>query len=278
MNSYKNIFSLLLSTLIIISCMGEAELNSPDLENLILDGEKDSLIANLNYDQEITIGGELKIKFEDVVSDSRCPIDAICVWAGNGEVKLILSTSNKTEYKTINTYLEPREIIFQEYKIKLKTLNPAPRTDREIKKEDYNIDLIILLANQFEKNKKPVQLIADSNTNVIKRDMLNINRVALEKDFLSFEVSYSGGCKEHLIELFAFKEIQKSNPAQVTLILSHDAKEDECLAYITQKIIFDLTRLKEFLKNTYNIRDKVLLVIHDPSGRPIRNPIYEYNF
>ena len=61
-------------------------------------------------------------------------------------------------------------------------------------------------------------------------------------------------------------------------MLSHNSNKDACEAMITKEVKFDLSELKEYLKKNYNIQDKVVLLLFDPSGRPLRNPVIEYNF
>lgn len=87
-------------------------------------------------------------------------------------------------------------------------------------------------------------MIDDPNTSAINKDQLNIDGVSIDQDNISSNISYSGGCKDHNIELYALKEFAESNPAQVTLMLSHNADNDMCEAYLTQKVLFDLTALK----------------------------------
>jgi hypothetical protein len=125
---------------------------------------------------------------------------------------------------------------------------------------------------------QPVQLIDANYSGIIRRDAMSAVNPVLENNILSISAGYSGGCRTHLIELFALKEIIKTNPAQVTLYLSHFADGDVCLAYITKTIKFDLSSLKTFLKNNYNITDRVILNIIDTSGRQLKNPGLEYKF
>jgi len=271
MNNIR-VICLLFFAIILSSCLVNTDPTSPFDQNIILNKETDSVKVNLKIDESIKINNEVSIKFLGVPNDSRCPEDVICVWAGNGEVKLELSTLNYSKTAILNTLLSPRSITFFGIIIELKKLSPIPRTDREIKQSDYNIDLVIK-PEVTAGAKGKIILIDDPNDSQIKHDLLNINSVELTKDLLGFSVSYSGGCKEHKIELFALKAIAKSNPPQVTVLLSHDANNDMCEAYLTKKIFFDLTPLKEYLKGTSN---KVLLIIHDTSGRPIRNPVIEY--
>jgi hypothetical protein len=273
MNKIRVLYILFFS-LILSGCLVNTDPTSSFDQNIILNKETDSVKVNLKIGEAIKINDEISIKFLEVPNDSRCPEDVICVWAGNGEVKLELSTLNYSKTITLNTLLSPRSITFSGLIIELKKLFPAPRTDREIKQSDYNIDLIIK-PEVITRAKGKIILIDDPNDSQIKHDLLNINSVELNKDLLGFSVSYSGGCKEHKIELFALKGIAKSNPPQATVLLSHNANNDMCEAYLTKKIFFDLTPLKEYLKATTK---KVLLIIHDPSGNPIRNPVIEYNF
>mgnify|MGYP000900437959 CR=1 len=72
-------------------------------------------------------GGRLAIKFVSVVEDSRCPIDARCVWAGNAKIKIAVS-KGKMAAKTIelNSGLKPDSITIYGYEIKFVDLSPHP--------------------------------------------------------------------------------------------------------------------------------------------------------
>lgn len=273
----RGLLLLPLIPVLLLSCMGNYDPLGPDTRSILFDKNIDSITVHLNYGQQVIINNYILLKFEGILSDSRCPIDAICVWAGNGEVKMLITSEHQKLNFTLNTLLEPRKFSFEDFTIELKSLNPLPRSNQKIKPDDYSVDLIIKPSSSISSASLPVKLIEGSNTNLIKHDLLNVNSVTLISDELKFNVSYSGGCKEHNIELYAFKEIQKSNPAQVTLMLSHNANGDMCEAYLTKTVSFNLSNLKAYLKSTYNISDKVLLVIYDTSGRPIKNPVIEYN-
>ncbi len=261
-----------------VQCARTSEPTSPNNNTLSLSKQFDSAAVNLNVGEAITINQKFKIKFQNVTGDSRCPVDVTCVWEGNAEMELTLTNDEKTETKILNTTLEPRSLIFEGYSIELRTLNPLPRSTVQINPKEYNIDLVIKPLDTNGDETKSVNLIDGSNTSVINKDILNINSVSIDKNIISFNLSYSGGCEDHKLGLYALKEIEKSNPAQVTLLLSHDANKDMCEAYITQNALFDLTELKNYLINTHGINDKVLLIIHDSSGRPIRDPVIEYTF
>ncbi|MBA4407190.1 hypothetical protein C0389_07950 [bacterium] len=272
----KRLFKILSTSLLVFvaSCTQYSEIPFPDQDSIPIRDEP--VTIHLNYKQEVTIDGKFNLRFEGVGADSRCPIDVICIWAGDGEVLLRITTGNSSQRYTVHTTLEPREIVIDNYLIQLINLFPSTRSDRRIKPEEYNVD--IRVTKLIRKSPYSVQLIDAGNTGMIRKDMLNVSEISLANDLLDFTVEYSGGCREHLIELFALKEIEKSNPARVTINMSHMANGDMCLAYITRKVQFDLNPLKQFLKSHYGINDRVILVMFDPSGRPLKNPTIEYKF
>ncbi|MEW6211959.1 MAG: hypothetical protein AB1631_26625, partial [Acidobacteriota bacterium] len=75
------------------------------------------LMFSISSYQEITIkvGREvstdgLKIKFESVTDDSRCPQGVDCVWSGNAEaVFKVKSTGDEVATVKLNTDLNPKE-------------------------------------------------------------------------------------------------------------------------------------------------------------------------
>jgi len=99
----------------------------------------------LKVGEQVTISGtELTIKFSSVAEDSRCPVDVVCIWAGNGEIELILHTpGSPVTVATLNTFLEPREISYSGYQIKLKDLKPYPKEGIEIDPNEYQATLVI---------------------------------------------------------------------------------------------------------------------------------------
>lgn len=267
---------MLLILIAAYSCSRSLEPTSPEPVNLSLKSDADSIRIFLGYQQSIIINNETLITFEKVPADSRCPMDVICVWAGDGEVILKIQKDGIEKLHSLHTYLTPRAIQVDRYYIELKSLQPYPKSNEQIRKENYQIELVIKTG--YEGDTKNVKLIDEEGNVQIKKDMININGVNLINDQLRFELNYSGGCKTHVMDLFAYKSIMKSNPPQVTVILSHDANKDACEANIRKEMKFNLLPLKEFLQKNYNITDKVILLIFDPSGRPIRNPAIEYKF
>lgn len=90
----------------------------------------------LNFEQSAMIDSEnLEIKFADV-NDSRCAEGAQCVWAGEGLVTLLI---NETSIDV--STLQPLDTLG--YTFSIIDLSPYPSLDKEIKKKDYELDLVV---------------------------------------------------------------------------------------------------------------------------------------
>ncbi len=107
--------------------------------------------ARLDQEFEIKLGQEvwikregLKVSFNNVAEDSRCPTGVECIWAGNGKVVLKLSKVRKrTALMTLNTGVDPKQDDYRGYEIKLVNLNPYPKKDVKIKKREYVATMVV---------------------------------------------------------------------------------------------------------------------------------------
>ena len=80
----------------------------------------------------------LSVTFDAVRSDSRCPMDALCVWAGDAIVTVRLSQSAGSQVeRELHTQPGGSEASYLAYVIKLVALAPYPRSDRQIRPDDY---------------------------------------------------------------------------------------------------------------------------------------------
>jgi hypothetical protein len=79
----------------------------------------------------------VRVKFVDLMEDSRCPTDTQCIWAGNAKLKVQLSKNGKTKVVEMNTGMEPRAIRFEGYEIKITKLTPQPASNIRIRKDGY---------------------------------------------------------------------------------------------------------------------------------------------
>jgi len=143
----KNINKLFLIAIVLItvSCFGDTDLTSPFTERRNINRENDPTTVRIAHNQRVNINNDFTIHFNRVIADSRCPMDAICLWAGNGEVELNLSYGRSTERIVLNTYLNPKEHTFRNYKISLKELRPYPKSTSTIRPGEYVVVLEIRL-------------------------------------------------------------------------------------------------------------------------------------
>lgn len=83
--------------------------------------------------------GQLAFVFESVPSDSRCPENARCVWAGDAAavLKYVAGTD------TLHTTLEPKSVVHSIYRIQLLLLSPYPKAPQPISQSEYVAKLVV---------------------------------------------------------------------------------------------------------------------------------------
>jgi hypothetical protein len=100
----------------------------------------------LKVGQTVTIDGEdLKLKFDSVVSDSRCPSDVVCVWAGEAEVRLIATQNGAdTPLVLVEEGLTSglNVVDYKNYTIRFK-LTPYPVSTHQIQTSEYRLELTV---------------------------------------------------------------------------------------------------------------------------------------
>lgn len=69
----------------------------------------------------------LTITFRSVAEDSRCPIDVVCIRAGNARVRLEVRENGTAHEVALNTGEDPRSAAFGNLTVRLTSLLPAPR-------------------------------------------------------------------------------------------------------------------------------------------------------
>ena len=89
--------------------------------------------------QTARVGAEgLLIGFRGVAADSRCAVDVQCVWAGDAEARISATTGGSAWTPiALHTGVEPRSAVFQNRRITLVELKPAPRSGTRIPNDNY---------------------------------------------------------------------------------------------------------------------------------------------
>ena len=105
------------------ACSGAAPAPSFDTEPL-------PATVVLRVGESHTFGPSV-VQFSEVKGDSRCPVDVVCVWAGNAEVALVVGPAvgeGPSQLIAINTLLEPLVGSARGLRFRLIALAPEPRT------------------------------------------------------------------------------------------------------------------------------------------------------
>ena len=85
-----------------------------------------------------------RLRFERVQSDSRCPMDALCVWAGDATISVSLNPDNgPTESREMHTQPTGSQIWYANYTITLTALTPYPVSSQEIRAADYIATFVV---------------------------------------------------------------------------------------------------------------------------------------
>jgi hypothetical protein len=92
------------------------------------------------------LDGGLTIAFDRVVSDSRCPLDALCLEFHAGDAVVAVSISQSaggSVGRELHTDTAGSETSYLAYSIKLFSLSPYPRSDRQIRPGDYVATFVV---------------------------------------------------------------------------------------------------------------------------------------
>lgn len=78
---------------------------------------------------EVTIADRsLRMTFEQVVEDSRCPVDVTCIWAGDAVIRVRVDAGpNRTSILQVHTNPpNDDDLRVGEYRVRLVSLSPRP--------------------------------------------------------------------------------------------------------------------------------------------------------
>lgn len=75
-------------------------------------------------------------------------------------------------------------------------------------------------------------------------DSFEMGKMRINGDTLFMEVTYGGGCKEHIFSGRHDGNIMKSLPPQLNVTIDHQANGDGCRSLLSRTLAFDLTNCK----------------------------------
>ena len=85
-----------------------------------------------------------RLKFDRVLSDSRCPIDAICVSAGDATILVgFISRNGSGASRELHTQPDGSQVSYGAYTIALTELQPYPRASEPANPADYVATFVV---------------------------------------------------------------------------------------------------------------------------------------
>lgn len=99
------------------------------------------------------------------------------------------------------------------------------------------------------------QLIIDPAADMSNSgDAFMIENLGIEGSTLIINVSFSGGCKDHVFDLYFNGMYAKSLPVQATLNLKHTGNGDACRELVSRELKFDISKMKAPGGNTIVVK------------------------
>jgi hypothetical protein len=100
---------------------------------------------DLRAGSSAVVDGGLRVTFERVPADSRCPLDALCIRGGDATVAITVSQDGRNAAaRELRTDPVTASITsYDGYSIRLVSLGPYPRSDRPILADDYVATLTV---------------------------------------------------------------------------------------------------------------------------------------
>ena len=129
---------MLLPAAALIALLGACEGTTPTVDASVRGIGTDTVFF-LRVGQEVRApDSTMRIGFGGVRSDSRCPVDVICVWQGDAAVEIgVAFGMGPTVPYVLHTALEPRSVELGIYRITLAEVRPVPVSTSRIPPDHY---------------------------------------------------------------------------------------------------------------------------------------------
>lgn len=159
-------------------------------------------------------------------------------YAGTDHCSFIIELDNGTKIQPLH-YPEEFEFVQGQRVLVdyVKLPNVIPSCDKGIACDILNVEELSCGA--------PLTDLYAHNYDSLANDPVHLHEAFIEGDCLHLKLSFSGGCRNHIIKLARIHEMYQDESEIPVLEIRHDAKNDMCEAWLTQEIQFDLVPLKE---------------------------------
>ncbi len=105
-----------------------------------------------------------------------------------------------------------------------------------------------------ELNCAPYVVLNSTNYDSLANDPIFLHEAFMDGNCLQIKVSYSGGCKKHIIDLARIHAVKPDTASIPVLEIRHNSNNDLCEAYFTKELRFDLTKLKQEGKKKFILK------------------------
>ena len=122
-------YTLLLSTLLLLFTGCEKVETGTPFNNIVND--------------RIRVDSNLSFSIENV-NDYRCPVDVVCIWAGDVDIRIKFYKTFSSVDTIMNLFNPERNpISISGYTFKVNEVNPVPVSGKETPQEDFIINMTI---------------------------------------------------------------------------------------------------------------------------------------
>jgi len=132
--------AVLVATLAACSSNTVADVSAPPTGGTTSQQEVGKVVLKIG---ESIVLNDLKLTFRSIEGDSRCPTDAVCVWAGDAEVALKIEQGSKAAVAALHTTLEPKKTVWNGYTISLLTVTPTRKAAAAVDPADYRAEVVV---------------------------------------------------------------------------------------------------------------------------------------
>lgn len=102
---------------------------------------------DISYSDRINFDKDKRLSFSDVISDNRCPMDAVCITDGEAVIAFQGICNADTIPFTLHFGVAasgPSDtLIFEEYRVQLLEVLPLQLVGVEVEKEDYECRVLV---------------------------------------------------------------------------------------------------------------------------------------
>ncbi len=229
----------------------------------------DSTVTLELGEKAIILPDSLTIEFFQFGNEGRCPTNVECFWEGAASMIFKVYTPDSdtiTEYIGITGAGDGSQLslLAHGYRIMMDSLSPYPvNVEDPIDTSAYRATLHIKDTAHISPEIREAKTTNIEPVNIML-DHFNLDSVDINGDTLYVSINYSGGCREHLVDLYMSPDVfAESNPVQANLYLRHYGNNDACRALISKTYSFDISPIAELYQTMYTDTNSIRLNVFD---------------